>query len=177
MKANLLELEGTQEERRAICAENARRIRIAKLAEMVPSKSLNEHISDAGNYWQIETSPSSKGYGSEREIMNVELKIAGTYYRCGISITLEGESGRQSCGGEMIPGPFAATYGLGSCIAASRIARKPFIEVTDGDVIAIPHRHAESAYTHYRVRIFRGQYIALDRIEADGSLTPYAGSF
>jgi len=174
----LLKLEGTQAERRAIVAENGRRIRKAKLAEIVPARSSrNEHIDAAPNYWDIETSPSSKGYGSDVEIKNVELKIAGTYHRVAICLTLEGEEARQSCGGEMIPGPFAGTYGLASCIAASRIARKPSIEVTDGDVICIPHSHGESAYTYYRVRIFRREYVALDRIEADGSLTPSDGSF
>lgn len=173
----MLELTGTQEERQKAFAENRRRAGVNKLAELVPARTRNEHIDAAGNYWQLETSPSSKGYGSSREIMNVELKIAGTYTRCGISFILEGEEGRQDYGGPMIPGPWAATYGLGACIASSRIARKPHIEVTDGDVICLPHRHGDSAYTYYRVRIYRREYIALDRIEADGSLTPYSGSF
>ncbi len=173
----LLKLEGTDAERRAICHENGRRMRADKLAELVPARTRNEHIDAAPNYWDIETSPSSKGYGSDVEIKNVEFKIAGTYHRVGLCLTLEGEEARQDCGGEMIPGPWAATYGLCSVIAASRIARKPTVEIADGDVIAIPHKHGESAYTYYRVRIFRREYVALDRIEADGRLTPAAGSF
>lgn len=177
MTVELLELTGTQAERRAICHENGRRKRKAALAEMVPAMTRSEHIDAAPNYWDIETSPSSKGYGSDVEIHNVELLIAGTYTRVAICLTLEGEEARQDCGGEMIPGPWAATYGLCSIIASSRIAHKPKIEVADGDVICIPHSHGESAYTYYRVRIFRRQYVALDRIDADGSLTPAAGSF
>lgn len=173
----LLKLEGTQAERRAIMAENGRRKRADAIAELVPARTRNEHIDAAPNYWDIETSPSSKGYGSDVEIKNVEFKIAGTYHRVGLCLTLEGEEARQSCGGEMIPGPFAGSYGLASCITASRMARKPTVEITDGDVITIPHKHGDSAYTYYRVRIYRRQYVALDLIEADGTLTPSAGSF
>jgi hypothetical protein len=107
------------------------------------------------------------GYDHEGrlKIFNADLLIEGTYHRAAISYTSETEFARVDCGEEERRGPFCGTYGLGSCLTSHRSARSPEITVTDGDVISINCRD-------FRVRVFRNEYIALDRIERDGTLTP-----
>lgn len=119
-------------------------------------------IEAAGRYVNLEV---GRDYNGETKIFNGDLRIEGTYHRLAISYTSADEIARVDCGEEQRRGPFCGTYGLGSCITAHRSARSPEIEVTDGDVISINCRD-------FRVRTYRGQYIALDRIERNGSLTP-----
>ena len=122
----------------------------------------DDWVRDAGRYIHIAVGYDHDG---RLKITNADLKIEGTYHRAAISYTGENEFARVDCGEEERRGPFCGTYGLGSCITAHRSARCPEITVTDGDVLSINCRD-------FRVRVYRNQYIALDRIEKDGSLTP-----
>lgn len=130
--------------------------------EWIDPTSDHDWIEAAGRYIKLEP---TRDYQGRLTISNANLLIEGTYHRLAISYTGPDEFARRDHGEEEERGPFCGAYGLGSCITSSRMAREPEITVTDGDVISI-------ACIDFRVRTFRGQYIALDRIERDGSLTP-----
>ena len=122
----------------------------------------DDWVRDAGRYIHLEVGYDHDG---RLKIFNGDLHIEGTYHRAAISYTGENDFARVDCGEEERRGPFCGTYGLGTCLTAHRSARCPEITVTDGDVLSINCRD-------FRVRVFRRQYIALDRIEKDGTLTP-----
>lgn len=142
----------------------------ARLAEEIAKdpdapKTKSDWIMAAKRYLRLE---SGKRYDGRTEVMNSVLRIAGTYHSLTIVYVPKGENGRQECGGAMIDGPWASTFGNGSMLTANRIARDPETEIENGDVLMIDG-------IDFRVRVFRGQYIALDRIEDDGSLQPTLG--
>ena len=136
-----------------------------RLAEELGTKSKNEWITEAKRYLRLE---SGKDYSGSTKVQNSVLRIADTYHSLTIVYVPKGDEGRQECGGAMIPGPWASTFGNGSMITAQRIARDPETEIENGDVLMIDG-------IDFRVRVFRNQYIALDRIEDDGSLQPTLG--
>lgn len=122
----------------------------------------NDWIKAAGRYIHIDV---GYGHAGELKIFNADLAIEGTYHRAAISYTGENAFARVDCGEEERRGPFCGTYGLATCITSHRAARSNEITVADGDVLSIDCRD-------FRVRVYRGEYIALDRIERDGTLTP-----
>lgn len=125
-------------------------------------------IENATRYISLDSAPNR--YDDGRDVPNATLRIAGTYKRANISYVAKGFSARQETGERKVPGPWAATYGLGTMLTAARVAREPEIEVEDGDVLSIDG-------IDFRVRVYRREYIALDRIESDGHLTPAGWRF
>lgn len=138
----------------------------ARLAEELGTKSKNDWIMEAKRYLKLE---SGKAYDGSTKIQNSVLRIEGTYHSVTIVYVPKGEEGRQECGGAMIPGPWASSFGNGSMLTAQRIARDPETDITDGDVLMIDG-------IDFRVRIIRNEWLALDRIEDDGSLQPTLGA-
>lgn len=133
--------------------------------EGIESMTKSDWIMQAKRYLKLE---SGKAYDGSTKVQNSVLRIADTYHSLTIVYVPKGSEGRQECGGAMIPGPWASTFGNGSMLTAQRIARDPETEIENGDVLMIDG-------IDFRVRVFRGQYIALDRIENDGSLQPTLG--
>ena len=125
--------------------------------------SKQEHIDAASKYIALDATRDSELDGYYK-VRNVELQLSGTYCRFGIVFVAEGQAACQTDGGPRIVGPWAQTFGLCTTIASSRVARKPSIEVESGDVLSING-------IDFRVRAYRRDYLALDKIEADGTLT------
>ena len=145
-----------------------RRARLAaRVHEIAGVASKDERIHAAGRYIRLE---SGLDYRGKRTVANANLHIEGTLTRVAICYVAKGDTARQEICGDPIPGPWAQTYGLASALTATRMAREPEITVTDGDVLSIDG-------IDFRVRVYRRQYVALDRIEDDGSLTPAGWSF
>lgn len=148
------------EQARLAAEYQARRVEQARarVNDLVPAAaSRAERIAAAGQYLQLTSDADGK-------VQNVELHAPGSY-RCGVGTCKRGEEARQEFEGPLVPGPWAYAYELCTMIASSRVAHTPCIEVADGDVIALDG-------IEYRVRAYRRDYIALDRIEKDGRLTP-----
>ena len=145
--------------------ENLARERVHEIAGEATKR---ERIEQAGRYIRLESSLNR--YGDGTTVKNANLKIEGTLTRVAISYVGTGFEGRQESGEPMVPGPWASTFGLGSMLTAGRVAREPEITVADGDVLSIDG-------VDFRVRVYRREYVALDRIEDDGSLTPAGWRF
>lgn len=108
------------------------------------------------------------------------LCLEGTYHRFGIGGIPEGNEGRQVYQGPLVPGPWCFAFGLCSVICdnpklgtGAQLERKTADgsahTVRDGSVLEI-------CGNLYRVRVFRREYIALDRIDENGNvIAKYAG--
>ncbi len=77
-----------------------------------------------------------------------------------------GDSARKVCGGPLVPGPWAYTFGLGACLTADyegkaeELAREAqrTIDIESGDLIRVDGNV-------YRVEIFRREYIKLHPVQ------------
>lgn len=107
---------------------------------------------------------------ADSKVQNIELRIAGTLKYFQVGTVKKGDEGRQDCGGDMIAGPWAYAFGLGSCIAANRMSRTPHIDVSEGDVIVLDG-------THYLLKIRRREFLSLEILHEDGTTTRNAGEW
>ncbi len=149
-------------ERAAYWAVECRNGFVKRVNDEVGHMPKAERIESADVYLALEL---SRDHSDKLKIANMDLRIKGTYKSHGFSYVAKGDSARQSHGGRNVTGPWCSMFPLCTAITSSRLPRRPETEVTDGDVISIN-------CDDYRVRIYQRDYIALDLIEKDGSLTP-----
>lgn len=119
----------------------------------------------------IDAAPQYLRFTSDAKgrVQNVELRVNGRWHH-GLSHVRPGDEGRQVQDGPMVPGPWSYAFGLCTSLTSSRVAKLPVVDVETGDVLSIDG-------INYRVLVYRQQYIALERIEADGTLVRNKGLY
>lgn len=124
-------------------------------------ESTRKQGDDHRNYIELTSDDDGK-------VRNIELRIAGTYKYFQVGTVKKGDEGRQTHGGDMVPGPWAYAFGLGSMMTDVRTARTPSIDVREGDVIYLDGEY-------YYLSVKRREYISLENLAEDGSRTNGSG--
>ena len=98
------------------------------------------------------------------------LAIAGTRFRLGIFVVAEGDEARKDFGGPMVPGPWAGTFGLATCMAANP-AHGTGAEIARNKEAGIEHTvktgdELEIDGNVYTIEVYRREYIALKLVRA-----------
>jgi hypothetical protein len=92
------------------------------------------------------------------------LRLKGTYHSFHVGAVPRGQSGRKTCGGPLVPGPWAFTHGTGTCLTANRAIAERDAAERDAALVVEAGSLIWIDGVEYRVGVDRGEFLNLTAI-------------